>query len=323
MSFAMRVHRPGGPEVLSWEQVEVGRPGEGQVRLRHKAVGLNFIDVYHRTGLYPAPTPFALGQEGAGEVVEVGSGVKELRVGDRVAYAGLMGAYSEERLAPADRLVKLPEGISFEQGAAMMLKGMTVEYLLRRTRPLRAGETILFHAAAGGVGLIACQWARALGATTIGTVSTRQKAELARAHGCHHVVITSEEDFVARVREITDRKGVPVAYDSVGEDIWQGTLECLQPRGLWVSFGNSSGKVPPLDLVVLSQKGSLFVTRPTLASYTGTRGDLLESANALFERVLKGDVKIEINQRYPLAEAAQAHRDLEARKTTGSTILTA
>jgi NADPH2:quinone reductase len=323
MSFAMRVHRPGGPEVLSWEQVEVGRPGEGQVRLRHKAVGLNFIDVYHRTGLYPAPTPFALGQEGAGEVVEVGSGVKELRVGDRVAYAGLMGAYSEERLAPADRLVKLPEGISFEQGAAMMLKGMTVEYLLRRTRPLRAGETILFHAAAGGVGLIACQWARALGATTIGTVSTRQKAELARAHGCHHAIVTSEEDFVARVREITDRKGVPVAYDSVGKDTWQGTLECLQPRGLWVAFGNASGKVPPLDLVVLSQKGSLFVTRPTLASYTGTRGDLLESANALFERVLKGDVKIEINQRYPLAEAAQAHRDLEARKTTGSTILTA
>jgi NADPH2:quinone reductase len=318
----MRVQRPGGPEVLSWEQVEVGRPGEGQVRLRHRAVGLNFIDVYHRTGLYPQQAPFVLGQEGAGEVVEVGPGVTELKVGDRVAYAGLMGAYSEERLAPADRLVKLPDGISFETAAAMMLKGMTVEYLLRRTRPLRAGETILFHAAAGGVGLIACQWARALGATTIGTVSTRQKAELARAHGCHHVVVTSEEDFVARVREITQRKGVPVAYDSVGKATWEGTLECLQPRGLWVSFGNSSGKVPPLDLVVLSQKGSLFVTRPTLATHISTRADLLESSNALFERVLKGDVKIEINQRYPLAEAAQAHRDLEARRTTGSTVLT-
>ena len=322
MPLAMRVQRPGGPEVLSWEQIEVGRPGEGQVRLRHRAVGLNFIDVYHRTGLYPQPAPFVLGQEGAGEVVEVGPGVTELKVGDRVAYAGLMGAYSEERLAPADRLVKLPDGISFETAAAMMLKGMTVEYLLRRTRPLRAGETILFHAAAGGVGLIACQWARALGATTIGTVSTRQKAELARAHGCHHVVVTSEEDFVARVREITQRKGVPVAYDSVGKATWEGTLECLQPRGLWVSFGNSSGKVPPLDLVVLSQKGSLFVTRPTLATHISTRADLLESSNALFERVLKGDVKIEINQRYPLAEAAQAHRDLEARKTTGSTVFT-
>ena len=322
MPLAMRVQRPGGPEVLSWEQIEVGRPGEGQVRLRHRAVGLNFIDVYHRTGLYPQQAPFVLGQEGAGEVVEVGPGVTELKVGDRVAYAGLMGAYSEERLAPADRLVKLPDGISFETAAAMMLKGMTVEYLLRRTRPLRAGETILFHAAAGGVGLIACQWARALGATTIGTVSTRQKAELARAHGCHHVVVTSEEDFVARVREITQRKGVPVAYDSVGKATWEGTLECLQPRGLWVSFGNSSGKVPPLDLVVLSQKGSLFVTRPTLATHISTRADLLESSNALFERVLKGDVKIEINQRYPLAEAAQAHRDLEARKTTGSTVFT-
>ncbi|HZA13860.1 MAG TPA: quinone oxidoreductase [Myxococcaceae bacterium] len=322
MPLAMRVQRPGGPEVLSWEQIEVGRPGEGQVRLRHRAVGLNFIDVYHRTGLYPQQAPFGLGQEGAGEVVEVGPGVTELKVGDRVAYAGLMGAYSEERLAPADRLVKLPDGISFETAAAMMLKGMTVEYLLRRTRPLRAGETILFHAAAGGVGLIACQWARALGATTIGTVSTRQKAELARAHGCHHVVVTSEEDFVARVREITQRKGVPVAYDSVGKATWEGTLECLQPRGLWVSFGNASGKVPPLDLVLLSQKGSLFVTRPTLATHISTRADLLESSNALFERVLKGDVKIEINQRYPLAEAAQAHRDLEARKTTGSTVFT-
>jgi NADPH2:quinone reductase len=322
MPLAMRVHRCGGPEVLTWEKVEIGRPGEGQVRLRHRAVGLNYIDVYHRTGLYPQPTPFIVGQEGAGEVLEVGTGVTELRAGDRVAYAGLPGAYSEERLAPADRLVKLPEGISFETGAAMMLKGMTVEYLLRRTRPLRAGETILFHAAAGGVGLIACQWARALGATTIGTVSTRQKAELALAHGCHHVVVTPEEDFVARVREVTQRKGVPVAYDSVGQATWQGTLECIQTRGLWVSFGNASGKVPPLDLVVLSQKGSLFVTRPTLAGYIGTRADLLESANALFERVLKGEVKIEINQRYPLAEAAQAHRDLEARKTTGSTVLT-
>jgi NADPH2:quinone reductase len=322
MPLAMRVHRYGGPEVLTWEKVEIGRPGEGQVRLRHRAVGLNYIDVYHRTGLYPQPTPFIVGQEGAGEVLEVGTGVTELRAGDRVAYAGLPGAYSEERLAPADRLVKLPEGISFETGAAMMLKGMTVEYLLRRTRPLRAGETILFHAAAGGVGLIACQWARTLGATTIGTVSTRQKAELALAHGCHHVVVTPEEDFVAKVREVTQRKGVPVAYDSVGQATWQGTLECIQPRGLWVAFGNASGKVPPLDLVVLSQKGSLFVTRPTLAGYIGTRADLLESANALFERVLKGDVKIEINQRYPLAEAAQAHRDLEARKTTGSTVLT-
>src|SRR5919198_1492086 len=311
MPYAIRVHRTGGPEVLSWEEIDLGRPGPGQVRLRQRAVGLNFIDVYHRTAVYPLPTPFVVGQEGAGEVVEVGPGVTELRSGDRVAYAGLMGAYAEERLATADRLVKLPNGISFEIAAAMMLKGMTAEYLLRRTRPLSAGETILFHAAAGGVGLIACQWARALGATTIGTVSTRQKAELARAHGCHHAIVTSEEDFVARVREITDRKGVPVAYDSVGKDTWQGTLECLQPRGLWVAFGNSSGKVPPLDLVVLSQKGSLFVTRPTLGSYTGTRGELLESANALFERVLKGDVKIEINQRYPLAEAAQAHRDLE------------
>lgn len=322
MPFAMRVHRFGGPEVLTWEQVEVGHPAQGQVRLRHRAIGVNFVDVYHRTGLYAQSTPFIDGQEGAGEVIEVGPGVTELKVGDRVAYPGLLGAYAEERLAPADRLVKLPEGISFEMGAAMMLKGMTVEYLLRRTRPLRAGETILFHAAAGGVGLIACQWARALGATLIGTVSTREKALLAREHGCQHVVITSEEDFVARVREITERRGVPVAYDSVGLATWQGTVECLQPRGLWVSFGNASGKVPPLDLALLSQKGSLFVTRPTLASYISTRAELLESANALFERVLQGEVKIEIRQRYPLADAAQAHRDLEARKTTGSTILT-
>ncbi|HYX93399.1 MAG TPA: quinone oxidoreductase [Myxococcaceae bacterium] len=321
MPYAIRVHRTGGPEVLSWEEIDLGRPGPGQVRLRQRAVGLNFIDVYHRTAVYPLPTPFVVGQEGAGEVVEVGPGVTELRSGDRVAYAGLMGAYAEERLATADRLVKLPNGISFETAAAMMLKGMTAEYLLRRTRPLSAGETILFHAAAGGVGLIACQWARALGATVIGTVGSRQKAELARSHGCHHVIVTSEEDFVKRVKEITSGRGVPVVYDSVGQATWQGSLDCLRPRGLFVLFGQSSGKVPPIDAGILNQKGSLFLTRPSLGAYTATRAELLESAGALFERVLSGEVRIEVNQRYPLAEAAQAQRDLEARKTTGSTVL--
>jgi NADPH:quinone reductase len=318
----VRVHAVGGPEVLRFEQVEVGAPGRGQVRLRQTAVGLNFIDVYFRTGLYPAASlPFTPGQEGAGVVEAVGDGVTEVKVGDRVAYAGAIGAYAESRLIQADRLVRLPDGISDRQAAAMMLKGMTAEYLVRRTFPVSAGQTILFHAAAGGVGLIACQWAKHLGARVLGTVGSEAKAELARAHGCDVPIRYDREDVVARVRELTGGKGVSVVYDSVGKDTFEKSLDCLAPRGMLVTFGQSSGSIPPLNLGVLSQKGSLYVTRPTLVTYTAAREDLLASAKALFDVVQSGAVRIEINQTFALRDAAEAHRALEGRKTTGSTLL--
>lgn len=323
MTHAIRIERAGGPDELRWTDVEVGAPAEGEVRLAQTAVGLNFIDVYHRTGLYPLELPTGLGLEAAARVEAVGPGVTDLKEGDRVAYASApIGAYAEARLMPADRLVKLPEQIDDSTAAAMMLQGMTVQYLIRRTYRVKAGETVLLHAAAGGVGLIACQWLKELGATVIGTVGSDQKAELAKAHGCDHPIVYTRENFVERVKEITDGDGVPVVYDSVGKDTWDGSLDCLAPLGLMVSFGNASGPVPPVNLGVLSAKGSLFVTRPTLMTYIAKRADLVASANELFEVVRSGAVKIEVNQSYPLAEAAQAHRDLEARKTTGSTILT-
>jgi NADPH2:quinone reductase len=319
----VRVHEVGGPEVLRFEQVEVGEPGPGQARLRQTAVGLNFIDVYFRTGLYPAPgLPFTPGLEGAGVVEAIGEGVTEVAVGDRVAYAAPpIGAYAEARLMQADRLVRLPDAIGDQQAAAMMLKGMTAHYLLRRTFPVKAGQTILFHAAAGGVGLIACQWAKHLGARVIGTVGSEAKAQLARAHGCDVPIRYDREDVVARVRELTGGKGVSVVYDSVGKDTFEHSLDCLAPRGMLVAFGQSSGNIPPLNLGVLSQKGSLYVTRPTLMTYTAARDDLLASAKELFDVVQSGAVKIEINQTFALRETAQAHRALEGRKTTGSTIL--
>ena len=323
MTHAIRIERAGGPDELRWTDVEVGAPAEGEVRLAQTAVGLNFIDVYHRTGLYPLELPSGLGLEAAARVEAVGPGVTDLKEGDRVAYASApIGAYAEARLMPADRLVKLPEQIDDSTAAAMMLQGMTVQYLIRRTYRVKAGETVLLHAAAGGVGLIACQWLKDLGATVIGTVGSDRKAELAKAHGCDHPIVYTRENFVERVKEITDGAGVPVVYDSVGKDTWDGSLDCLAPLGLMVSFGNASGPVPPVNLGVLSAKGSLFVTRPTLMTYIAKRADLVASANELLEVVRSGAVKIEVNQSYPLAEAAQAHRDLEARQTTGSTILT-
>lgn len=322
MPFAIQVHRPGGPEELVWEQVEVGDPGPGQVRLRHTAVGLNFIDVYHRTGLYPQPMPFIPGTEGAGTVEAVGSEVDWLKPGDRVAYAGPIGAYAEARLIDAGRLVKLPDAIGDEQAAAMMLQGMTAQMLIRQVHPVQAGETILVHAAAGGVGLILCQWAAALGATVIGTVSTEEKAELARAHGCAHPIVTSRQDFVAEVDRTTGGAKLPVVYDSVGRDTFLQSLECLRPRGLMVSFGNASGPVEPFSPLLLSQKGALFLTRPTLYHYVATRPELEAAAGELFEAVLSGQVKIQIRQRFALKDAAEAHRALEARRTTGSTVLT-
>ena len=323
MSKAIRIHNTGGPEVLCWEETETAPPGAGVVLLRQTAVGLNFIDVYHRTGLYPlGDLPATPGMEGAGVVVALGEGVDGLAVGDRVAYAGLPpGAYAEERLIPAHRLVKLPDGISDRQPAGMMLQGMTVQYLLRSTFHVKPGDTILFHAAAGGVGLIACQWAKHLGATVIGTVGSQEKAELARAHGCDYPLLYRDEDWVARVREITDGEGVPVVYDSIGKDTFMKSLDCLRPLGLMVSFGQASGPVGAFDAGVLAAKGSLFLTRPTLMTYTANREDLLASAMELFDVVMSGAVKIEIKQTYPLAEAARAHRDLEARRTTGSTVL--
>ena len=322
MAGTIRVHETGGPEVLRYEQVEVGRPGPGQARIRQTAIGLNFIDVYFRTGLYPPPgLPFTPGQEAAGVVEEIGKDVSEVQVGQRVAYAAPIGAYAESRLVPANRLVPLPDDISDEKAAAMMLKGMTAQYLLRRTFRVQAGLTILFHAAAGGVGLIACQWAKHLGATVIGTVGSNEKAELARAHGCDHPIRYDREDVVARVKEITGGKGVPVVYDSVGKTTFERSLDCLAPFGMLVSFGQSSGKIPPVDLGIFAQKGSLYVTRPTLVTHTATRENLLSSANELFEVVASGAVKILVNQRFPLREAAEAHRALEGRKTTGSTIL--
>lgn len=321
MPHAIKVHQVGGPDVLRWEPVTVGAPDTGQVRLRQTAVGLNFIDVYHRTGLYPLPLPFIPGMEAAGVVEAVGAGVTHLQVGDRVAYASVIGAYTESRLIEADRLIKLPENIDNIRAAAMMLQGMTARYLIRDIYKVQAGDTILVHAAAGGVGLIVCQWAAALGATVIGTVSTEEKAALAKANGCHHPILYTRENFASRVLEITDGKKLPVIYDSVGKDTFMQSLDCLQPRGLMVLFGASSGPVPPLDLSILAQKGSLMVTRPTLATFIANRTLLEENANDLFEAVASGKVNIHVNQTYALKDAATAHRDLEARKTTGATVL--
>ena len=320
MPKAIRIHNYGGPEALRFENVLIGEPGAGEVRLRQKAIGVNYNDTYQRSGLYPlASLPAILGLEGAGDVVEVGDGVEELKPGDRVAYAGCPGGYAEERLAPADRLIKLPETIAYDTAAAMMLQGMTVRYLFRETYLVGPKTVMLFHAAAGGVGLIACQWARALGATMIGTVSSGEKAELARANGCTHVINSKKEDFVARVQQITNGQGCDVVYDSIGKDTFPESLACLKPKGLWVSFGNASGPVPPFDLSQL--KGSLFATRPSLFAYTTTRSELLANAQDLFAMVASGKVKIAVNHRYPLDAAADAHRDLEARNTTGSIVL--
>ena len=323
MPRAIRIHQTGGPEVMRWEDVEVGAPGPGEIRIRHEAVGLNYIDVYFRTGLYPAPSlPFSPGMEGAGVVEAIGEDVESLVVGDRVAYAAPpVGAYAQARLMPADKVVKVPDGIDSRQAAAMMLQGMTVEYLLRRTYPVRSGDTVLLHAAAGGVGLIACQWAKHLGATVIGTVGSDEKAELAHAHGCDHPIVYTRENFTERVREITGGAGVPVVYDSVGRDTFEGSLDCLRPRGMLVSFGQSSGKIDPFDIGVLGARGSLYATRPTLFSYTATRADLESSARALFDVVGSGAVRVTVNRTFPLAEAADAHRALESRQTTGSTVL--
>ena len=320
MPKAIRIHKNGGPEVMAWEDVELPAPGPGEVQVRHHAVGLNYIDVYHRTGLYPVTLPCGLGSEGAGVVEAVGAGVKELKPGDRVAYAGgPLGAYSEARNLAAAHLVKLPAALSFEQGAAMMLQGMTAQYLIKRTYRVQQGDFVLFHAAAGGVGLIACQWLAALGAITIGTAGSEEKCALARTRGAAHCINYRTENFVARVKQITSGQGVPVVYDSVGKDTFEGSLECLRPFGMMVSFGNSSGSVPPVDLRLL--KGTLFITRPSLIPYTAKREDLVATAADLFDVVQSGQVKIEVRQRYALKDAAQAHRDLEARRTTGSTVL--
>jgi NADPH2:quinone reductase len=317
----MRIYEHGGPEKLRWEEVQVGAPGEGQVLVRNTAVGLNFIDTYQRSGLYPMQLPFTPGSEGAGVVEAVGPKVKEFKAGDHVAYSGPIGAYAEVLLRPAARLVKIPAGIDDRTAAAMMLKGLTAQYLLRRTYRVKKGDTILMHAAAGGVGQILCQWAKALGATVIGTVGSEEKVALARKAGCKHVIVTSRENFVERVKEITQGKGVPVVYDGVGKDTFMGSLDCLAPLGLLASFGNASGAVTQFNPGLLAQKGSLFLTRPTLMTYTATREALLAAARELFAVVKSGKVKIVINQTYPLRDAAQAQRDLESRKTTGSTVL--
>ena len=322
MTQAIRVHRYGGPEVLAWEDVEVGEPGPGEVRIRQTAIGLNYIDVYSRTGFYPQPSlPFIPGMEGAGIVTAVGVGVKDLKIGRRVAYAGEIGAYTQERLIAADRVVRLPAEVSDEIAASIMLKGMTAQYLLRRTYQVGPQTTLLFHAAAGGVGLIACQWAASLGATVIGTVGSAGKALIARAHGCTHVINSREEDFVTMVKAFTKGQGVDVVYDSIGKDTFPASLDCLKPLGMWVSFGQASGPVPEFKITLLSQKGSLYATRPSLGNYTATRKDLVATANELFDAVSGGKVKVTVNQTYPLAEAPRAHRDLEARLTTGSTVL--
>jgi NADPH2:quinone reductase len=323
MTMAIRIHQTGGPEVMCWEEVTLGPPGTGEVRIRHTAVGLNFIDVYHRTGLYQLPLPAGLGQEGAGVVEEIGPGVADFKPGDRVAYCGgpAPGSYSQARNFPAARLVPLPDGIEETRAAAMMLKGLTAWYLLRRTYRVQPGETVLVHAAAGGVGLILCQWARHLGATVIGTVGSRAKAELAASHGCHHTLVLGDGAFAPRVRELTGGEGVPVVYDSVGKDTFAGSLDCLRPLGMMVSFGQSSGSVPPLEVTTLAAKGSLFLTRPSLFAYIAKREDLLAASTEMFDLVARGVLDIEVRQTYPLADAAQAHRDLEARRTTGSTVL--
>lgn len=322
MTNAIRIHEHGGPDVMKWEAIEVGNPGEKEMRVRHTAVGLNYIDTYHRTGLYKIPLPSVIGREGAGVVEAIGAAVTEFKVGDRVAYASApIGSYAEARLIAADRVVKIPDSVTDQQAASIMLKGMTAQYLIRRTYEVKPGDTILFHAAAGGVGLILCQWAKHLGATVIGTVGSEEKATLAKANGCDHVINYRNEDFVARVAEITAEKKCAVVYDGVGKDTFLKSLDCVRPRGLVALFGNASGKVDPLDLGVLAAKGSLFVTRPTLDTHVATREDLVATANDLFDVVGRGIVKIEINQTYALEDAAQAHRDLEARKTTGSTVL--
>ncbi|MCP1336501.1 quinone oxidoreductase family protein [Futiania mangrovi] len=322
MVKAIQIQRPGSPEVIEVVDLDVPAPGKGEIRVRHTAVGLNFIDTYHRSGLYPLQMPSGLGLEAAGVVEAVGSGVTGLSEGDRIAYGtGPIGSYAEARVMPADKVVKLPGSISDETGAAMMLKGMTAQYLIRRIYPVQAGETVLFHAIAGGVGLIACQWLKALGATVIGTAGSEDKADLAKAHGCDHVILYRKEDIAERVKEITGGKKVPVVFDGVGKDTWVPSLDSLQPRGLLVSYGNASGPVRDVDLGILSAKGSLFVTRPTLMHYTATPDEMRATAQDVIDVVASGKVKIDINQRYALSDARQAHEDLEARKTTGQTIL--
>jgi len=321
MAKAVRYHKQGGPEVLQVDDVQVGEPGQGQVRIKHTAIGVNFVDTYQRSVLYPMQLPAVAGNEGAGVVEAVGAGVTDLKAGDRICYTGLPGSYCETRLVPADRMVKLPQGITEEQAASMLLKGLTVHYLIFSTYAVKKGDTVLWHAAAGGVGLIACQWLKALGVTTIGTAGSPDKMALAKSHGADHVINYSTDDFVKRVKEITGGKGVPVVYDSVGKTTWEGSLDCLRPRGLMVTFGNASGPVAPVNLGILASKGSLYVTRPTLATYIAARADLVERSNALFEAVKSGKVKIETTGKYKLADAAQAHRDLEGRKTTGSVVL--
>jgi NADPH2:quinone reductase len=322
MSNAIRIHQTGGPEVLQWESVSVGDPASGEARVRHTAVGLNYIDTYHRSGLYKLPLPAGIGLEGAGVVEAVGAGVADIKVGDHVAYCGgAPGSYSEVRVMPADKLVKLPEGVSDKAAATLMLKGLTVQYLFRQTFPLKGGETILFHAAAGGVGLIACQWARALGVTMIGTVGSDEKAALAKANGCAHTIVYTRENFVDRVKEITAGKGVPVVYDSIGKDTFPASLDCLRPRGMFVSFGSSSGPIAAFDIGLLAQKGALFATRPSLAFYAGARADLLKMADEMFSLVKAGKIGNDARQTYALKDASQAHRDLESRKTSGATLL--
>lgn len=322
MVAAVRVHKTGGPEVLTYDDIDVPAPGAGQIKVKEHAAGLNYIDTYFRSGLYPAPAglPFVIGNEGAGEVVAVGPGVTDFKVGDRVAFVAL-GSYAAERLLPADRAVKLPDSISFEQAAGMMLKGMTVQYLLRRTFRVEKGQTVLMHAAAGGVGLILCQWANALGATVIGTVGSKEKADLAKANGCHHTILYRSEDFAARVKEITGGKLCDVVYDGIGKATFPASLDCLRPLGMFVSFGSSSGPIEAFNIGILQQKGSLFATRPTLNTYTAKREDLVATAKDLFDVVASGKVKIPINQKYALKDAVKAHRDLEGRETTGSSIL--
>ena len=322
MTHAIQIHELGGPEVLRWEAVDVSAPGPGQVLIKQTVVGLNYIDIYHRTGSYPVPSkPAIIGNEAAGVVEAVGDNVTEVAVGDRVAYCMSLGSYTQRRVIPSRLLVRLPDSLTDQHAAALMLKGCTVQYLLRRTYPLKAGDTILFHAAAGGCGLIACQWAKHLGATVIGTVSTPEKAELAKAHGCDHVIVYGRESFVERVKELTDGAGVPVVYDSVGKDTFTDSLDCLQPRGLMVSFGNSSGAVESFSPSQLAAKGSLYLTRPTLATHIRTREDLEMTTNDLFDVISKGVVTVDINQSYSLQNAPQAHRELEGRKTTGSSVL--
>lgn len=323
MVAAVRVHKHGGPEVLTFEEIEVGAPAQGQIRVKQHACGVNYIDTYFRMGMYPSPVgmPFVAGNEGAGEVTAVGPGVTDIKVGDRIAYVTGLGGYAAERLMPADRAVKLPDGISYQQAAGMMLKGMTAQYLLNRTFKVGKGTTVLMHAAAGGVGQILCQWANALGATVIGTAGSKEKAEIAKAHGAHHTILYRDEDFVARVKEITGGKLCDVVYDGIGKATFPASLDCIRPLGMFVSFGSASGQIDAFNINILQAKGSLFATRPTLNTYTAKREDLLATAKDLFDAVLSGKVEIPINQTYPLKDAIKAHRELEGRETTGSSIL--